>query len=113
MKKVLDIHLETGAAHLEHEDGSHYRCNKFSLILRQFTGLVGYKGEEWYVGDIIKGETLVPMEIIEHQFGFGVRYLADKKWHEEQIDREFYKHLVDENTVKIGNIYEHPKLLTK
>lgn len=77
----------------------------------QFTGLLDKNGKEIYEGDIVKGETLIPMKVIWHKYQWAVEYYPYEGKTIETIDDGLLKALQDEDFQIIGNIYENPELL--
>jgi uncharacterized phage protein (TIGR01671 family) len=119
MYPVIDIAFDDrgnveGVGFLDANGTGHYwEVADRELKLMQFTRLKNKNGKDlnWWVGDIIRGQPLIPLEIIEHEFGVGIRYFADGAWRSEQMTEELHDQLMEENAVVIGNVWEQPELL--
>lgn len=81
-------------------------------LLMQFTGLLDKNGKEIYEGDVVKGKTTLPMEIVHQGHQYGVGYIAAEGPQAEPITSEFLAYMRSENWEVIGNIYENEELLT-
>lgn len=84
---------------------------KENLELMQYTGLKDIDGYEIFEGDIICGETTLPMEIVWHKSMWAVKYRPQEGDQIELIDDEFMIYMESEDWKVLGNIYENPELL--
>lgn len=94
---------------VEYEGQIFWRNDQY--IIEQFTGLKDENGKEWYVGELVKGPTTHVFEIIETRFGYGIKWTDLGEVRIENIDRDTWEELNNDDVVSIGNIHEHPELL--
>lgn len=104
-----------GSRMLEPQDlsqsGEYWKwLGKQDCELMQFTGLLDKNGKEIYEGDIVKGETTLPMRIIHQGHQYGIGYYADGKVQNDPLDGTTLQYLRDEGLEIIGNLYENPEL---
>lgn len=94
-------------------DGYFEDGNPGDHIVIQYTGLKDKNGKEIYEGDIVCGETTLPMEILWYKYMWAVKYKPVEGETVELFDEEFMIFMESENWEIIGNIFENPELLAK
>jgi uncharacterized phage protein (TIGR01671 family) len=101
----VNFHSQTGEAYSVSIDFSPYTVRISDIELMQFTGLMDKNGKEIYEGDVVRvnaGEPSLEFisQVIFEQASFRIAAVYDQGFpHKEDIE-------------VIGNIYEHPELVS-
>lgn len=83
--------------------GNDYAGMGNRFVYQQFTGIHDKNGKEIYEGDIVLFDKKRKGKVVYSNTDTGFKILGQK---------DFYYHISDYDIEILGNIYEHPELLT-